>query len=35
MEKYGMGKDIIKMVNLNLKLTMVKVILKNMNIMIN
>ena len=35
MEKYGMEKDIIKMVKLNLKLTMVKVILKNMNIMIN
>ena len=34
MEKYGMGKDIIKMVKLNLKLTMVKALLKNM-IMVN
>ena len=30
MEKYGMEKDTIKMVKLNLKLTMVKDILKNM-----
>ena len=33
MGKYGMEKDIIKMVKLNLKLTMVKVILKNIIIM--
>ena len=33
MEKYGMEKDIIKMVKMNLKLAMVKDILKKMIIM--
>ena len=35
MEKYGMEKDIIKIIKLNLKLTMVKELLKNLTMKVN
>ena len=35
MEKYGMEKDIIQMVKLNLKLIMVQAILMNMIMMVS